>query len=45
MPLYDYINTIRIEADDEDQAYTKYLEVTKDLDINLSEMEIVNGDE
>lgn len=43
MPYYDFINTIRIKADNQDQAYTKYVEAIKGLDINLSEIEEVNG--
>lgn len=42
---YDYICTIRIEGTDEDDAYNKYLEATKHLDIYLSEAELVDGDE
>jgi hypothetical protein len=41
MPTYDYICTIRIEGTDEDDAYAKYLDTTKHLDIYLSEAEEV----
>lgn len=39
MAHYDFMNTITIEADTEEDAVAKYHEATKHLDICLSEME------
>lgn len=40
MNTYDFMNTITIEADTEEQALDLFYQATQHLNINLSEMEV-----